>query len=107
VITEATNPQVRQVVKTFAHGFGLEIVEVPYEGGITDPERVRRHYGNIGLVAGPPAILDLDFKHGGTLEEVERDAGPIQIWSRGNRTGGTPAPLARQLSLPAFYRERL
>ena len=41
VITEATNPQVRQVVKTFAHGFGLEIVEVPHEGGVTDPERVR------------------------------------------------------------------
>ena len=30
-----------QVVKTFAHGFGLEIVEVPHEGGVTDPERVR------------------------------------------------------------------
>jgi glycine dehydrogenase subunit 1 len=41
VITEATNPQVRQVVKTFAHGFGLEIVEVPHDGGVTDPERVR------------------------------------------------------------------
>jgi glycine dehydrogenase subunit 1 len=41
VITEATNPQVRQVVKTFSHGFGLEIVEVPHEGGVTDPERVR------------------------------------------------------------------
>ena len=29
VVTEATNPQVRQVVKTYARGFGLEIVEVP------------------------------------------------------------------------------
>jgi glycine dehydrogenase subunit 1 len=41
VITEATNPQVRQVVKTYAHGFGLDVVEVPHEGGVTDPERVR------------------------------------------------------------------
>jgi glycine cleavage system P protein (glycine dehydrogenase) subunit 1 len=41
VVTEATNPQVRQVVKTYAPGFGLEIVEVPYDGGTTDPERVR------------------------------------------------------------------
>jgi glycine dehydrogenase subunit 1 len=41
VITEATNPQVRQVVKTFARGFGLEIVEVPHENGVTDPDRVR------------------------------------------------------------------
>jgi glycine dehydrogenase subunit 1 len=41
VITEATNPQVRQVVKTYAPGFGLEIVEVPHEGGATDPAAVR------------------------------------------------------------------
>jgi glycine dehydrogenase subunit 1 len=40
-ITEATNPQVRQVVKTYARGFGLEIVELPQTGGTTDPERVR------------------------------------------------------------------
>jgi glycine dehydrogenase subunit 1 len=41
VVTEATNPQVRQVVKTYAPGFGLEVVEVPHDGGTTDPERVR------------------------------------------------------------------
>src|SRR5512133_2607999 len=33
VVTEATNPQVRQVVKTYAPGFGLEVVEVPHRGG--------------------------------------------------------------------------
>ena len=41
VVTEATNPQVRQVLKTYARGFGLEIVEVPHDGGITDPDRLR------------------------------------------------------------------
>ena len=41
VVTEATNPQVRQVVKTYAPGFGLDVVEVPHEGGATDPDRVR------------------------------------------------------------------
>ena len=41
VVTEATNPQVRQVVKTYAPGFGLEVVEVPHEGGTTDPDAVR------------------------------------------------------------------
>src|SRR2546421_5139890 len=41
VITEGTSPQVRQVVKTYAPGFGLEVVEVPHDGGVTDPERVR------------------------------------------------------------------
>jgi glycine dehydrogenase subunit 1 len=37
VLAEAVNPQVRQVVKTYAPGFGLEVVEVPHEGGTTDP----------------------------------------------------------------------
>ncbi len=40
VISEATNPQVRAVVKTFARGFELDVVEVPHTGGTTDPERV-------------------------------------------------------------------
>jgi glycine dehydrogenase subunit 1 len=41
VVTEATNPQARQVIKTYARGFGLEIVEVPHDDGTTDPDRVR------------------------------------------------------------------
>jgi glycine dehydrogenase subunit 1 len=42
VVTEATNPQVRQVVKTYAPGFGLDVVEVPHRGGTTDPDELRR-----------------------------------------------------------------
>jgi glycine dehydrogenase subunit 1 len=41
VLAESLNPQVRQVVKTYAPGFGLEVVEVPHQGGITDPGDVR------------------------------------------------------------------
>jgi glycine dehydrogenase subunit 1 len=41
VVTEATNPQVRQVVKTYARGFGLDVVELAHDGGTTDPERLR------------------------------------------------------------------
>jgi glycine dehydrogenase subunit 1 len=40
VVTEATSPQVRQVMKTYAPGFGLEVVEVPHAGGVTDPAAV-------------------------------------------------------------------
>jgi glycine dehydrogenase subunit 1 len=40
VLAETLSPQVRQVVKTYAIGFGLEVVEVPHEGGVTDPARV-------------------------------------------------------------------
>jgi glycine dehydrogenase subunit 1 len=41
VLAEALNPQVRQVVKTYAPGFGLEIVEVPHRSGVTDPDEFR------------------------------------------------------------------
>ena len=37
VLAETLNPQVRQVVKTYAPGFGMEVVEVRHDGGTTDP----------------------------------------------------------------------
>jgi glycine dehydrogenase subunit 1 len=40
VLAEALNPQVRQVVKTYAPGFGFEVVEVPHTNGTTDPDHV-------------------------------------------------------------------
>ena len=40
VLAETLNPQVRQVVKTYAPGFGMEVVEVAHEGGTTDPARL-------------------------------------------------------------------
>src|SRR5207244_8988793 len=41
VVCESLNPQVRQVVKTYAPGFGLEVVEVPHRDGTTDPNELR------------------------------------------------------------------
>ena len=40
VLAETLNPQVRQVVKTYAVGFGLDVVEVPHTEGAIDPDRV-------------------------------------------------------------------
>jgi glycine dehydrogenase subunit 1 len=40
VLAEALNPQVRQVVKTYAPGFGLEVVEVPHRDGVTEPDEL-------------------------------------------------------------------
>ena len=37
VLAESLNPQVRQVVKTYAVGFGLEVVEVPARGWVDRP----------------------------------------------------------------------
>ena len=41
VLAESLNPQVRQVVKTYAPGFGLEVVDVPHRDGVTDPDELR------------------------------------------------------------------
>jgi glycine cleavage system P protein (glycine dehydrogenase) subunit 1 len=40
VLAETLNPMVRQVVKTYAPGFGLDVVEVPHDGGAIDPDRL-------------------------------------------------------------------
>src|SRR6185312_8168315 len=40
VLAETLNPQVREVVKTYAPGFGLEVVEVPHRDGVTDPDEL-------------------------------------------------------------------
>jgi glycine dehydrogenase subunit 1 len=41
IVAETVNPQVRQVVKTYAPGFGLEVVEVPHREGTTDADELR------------------------------------------------------------------
>ena len=41
VLCETLNPQVRHVVKTYAPGFGLDVVEVPHHDGATDPDELR------------------------------------------------------------------
>jgi glycine dehydrogenase subunit 1 len=40
VLAETVNPQVRQVVKTYAPGFGMRVVEVPHRNGVTDPGEI-------------------------------------------------------------------
>ena len=39
VLAETLHPMVRQVVKTYAPGFGMEVVEVAHDGGTIDPAR--------------------------------------------------------------------
>src|SRR5947208_172500 len=50
VVAETVNPMVRQVVKTYAPGFGLEIVEVPHRDGVIDP-------GELGAAATDAAAV--------------------------------------------------
>jgi glycine dehydrogenase subunit 1 len=41
VLAETLNPQVRQVVKTYAPGFGLDVVEVAHRDGTIDPDELQ------------------------------------------------------------------
>jgi glycine dehydrogenase subunit 1 len=50
VLAEALTPQVRQVVKTYAPGFGLDVVEVPHRDGTTDPDELRAAAGDAACV---------------------------------------------------------
>jgi glycine dehydrogenase subunit 1 len=50
VLAEAVNPMVRQVVKTYAPGFGLRVVEVPHRNGSTDPDEVAAAATDAALV---------------------------------------------------------
>jgi glycine dehydrogenase subunit 1 len=79
VVTEATNPQVRQVVKTYAPGFGLEVVEVPHRGGATDPDELA------GAASDAAAVIFQQPNFFGVLEPAPdlaataNDAGALAV----------------------------
>jgi glycine dehydrogenase subunit 1 len=79
VVTEATNPQVRQVVKTYAPGFGLEIVEVPHRGGTTDPGELRRAADDAACVIFQQPNFFGCLEPAPDLAAAANDAGAIAI----------------------------
>ena len=87
VVTEATNPQVRQVVKTYAAGFGLEIVEVPHRDGTTDPDELER------AVADAAAVIFQQPNFFGCLEPAP------ELVARANDAGALPIAHVDLLSL--------
>jgi glycine dehydrogenase subunit 1 len=87
VVTEATNPQVRQVVKTYAIGFGLEVVEVPQRGGVTDPDEVRT------AVADAAAVI---FQHPNVFGCLEPAP---ELAAAANEVGALPIAHVDPLSL--------
>ena len=73
VLAETLNPQARQVVKTYAPGFGLEVVEVPHAGGATDPAAMRRSGGGRRVRDLPAAeLLRLPRDRAGARRRRER-----------------------------------
>jgi glycine dehydrogenase subunit 1 len=79
VVTEATNPQVRQVVKTYAPGFGLEIVEVPHRRGTTDPDELRRAATDAACVIFQQPNFFGCLEPAPDLTAVARDAEAIPV----------------------------
>jgi glycine dehydrogenase subunit 1 len=79
VLAETLNPQVREVVKTYAPGFGLEVVEVGHDGGVIDPDRLA------GAAEGAAAVLFPQPNFFGCLEDAPalaaaaREAGALAV----------------------------
>jgi glycine dehydrogenase subunit 1 len=79
VLAEALNPQVRQVVKTYAPGFGLEVVEVPHRGGATDPDEVRSAAeGSACVIFQQPNFFGV-LEDAPALAAAANDAGALPV----------------------------
>jgi glycine dehydrogenase subunit 1 len=79
VVTEATNPQVRQVVKTYAPGFGLDVVEVPHRGGTTDHDELRKAAAEAACVLFQQPNFFGCLEPAPDLAAAANDAGAIPI----------------------------
>src|SRR6476620_10500087 len=79
VLAETLNPQVREVVKTYAPGFGLEIVEVPHDDGVTDPERVAAAAENAAAVIFPQPNFFGCLEDAPALAAAAREAGALAV----------------------------
>ncbi|HEV3403844.1 MAG TPA: aminomethyl-transferring glycine dehydrogenase subunit GcvPA [Gaiellaceae bacterium] len=79
VLAEALNPQVRQVVKTYAPGFGLEVVEVPHRSGATDPDEVRSAAeGSACVIFQQPNFFGV-LEDAPALAAAANDAGALPV----------------------------
>jgi glycine dehydrogenase subunit 1 len=79
VLAETLNPQVRQVVKTFALGFGLDAVEVPHRDGTIDPEELGRAAADAAAVIFQQPNFFGCLEQAPDLATAARDAGAHAI----------------------------
>ncbi len=79
VLAETLNPQVRQVVKTYAPGFGLDVVEVAPSEGVTEPEAVREAAEDAACVLfGQPNFFGC-LEDAPALAAAANDAGALPV----------------------------
>ncbi len=79
MLAETLNPQVREVVKTYAPGFGLEVVEVAHTDGVTDPDRVAAAADGAAAVIFPQPNFFGCLEDAPALAAVARDAGALAV----------------------------
>jgi glycine dehydrogenase subunit 1 len=79
VVCETVNPQVRQVVKTYAPGFGLDIVEVPHRHGVTDPAAVSEAAADAACVLFQQPNFFGCLEAAPSLAQAATDAGAIAV----------------------------
>jgi glycine cleavage system P protein (glycine dehydrogenase) subunit 1 len=79
VVTEATNPQVRQVVRTFAPGFGLEVVEVPHRDGVTDTDELAEAARDAACVIFQQPNFFGNLEPAPDLTAAANDAGALPV----------------------------
>ncbi len=79
VLAETLNPQVREVVKTYAPGFGLEVVEVGHEDGVTDPERIAAAAVGAAAVIFPQPNFFGCLEDAPALAAAAREAGALAV----------------------------
>ena len=79
VLTETLNPQLRQVVKTYAPGFGLDVVEVPHAGGTTDPDELAAASEDAAAVIFPQPNFFGCLEPAPELAAAARDAGALAV----------------------------
>jgi glycine dehydrogenase subunit 1 len=79
VLAETLSPQVRAVVRTFAPGFGMEVVEVPHTGGVTSPDALREACAEAACVIFQQPNFFGCLEPAGDLAAVTNEAGALPI----------------------------
>jgi glycine dehydrogenase subunit 1 len=79
VLAETLSPQVRQVVKTYAVGFGLDVVEVAHVDGVTDPEQLRAAADDAACVIFQQPNFFGCLEPAPELAAAARDAGALPV----------------------------
>ncbi len=79
VLTSTLNPQVRAVVRTFAPGFGMQVVEVDHRDGVTSPDDLRAVVSDAACVIFPQPNFFGCLEPVADLAEVANSAGAVSV----------------------------